>query len=492
MRRTGVLLPVSSLPSSYGIGAFSQEAYEFVDFLAAAGQTYWQILPLGPTGYGDSPYQAFSTFAGNPYFVDLTELIQNGWLTKKECDDAMSDTGSGYVHYEALFKSRFKLLHKAYLHSKIANDQEFIEFQQKNEAWLSDYSLFMAIKDAMGGKSFLEWPTDIRMRKPAALRKYKATYANECRFYAFIQYFFRKQWSALKTYANSKKIRIIGDIPIYVALDSADTWAHPELFQLDKKGNPTAVAGCPPDYFSATGQLWGNPLYRWDYHTKTNYAWWMERLSHCFTLYDVVRIDHFRGFDEYYSIPFKDPTAEYGHWEQGPGMDFFHVMRDTLGDKPVIAEDLGFLTKSVLKLVQDTGFPGMKVLEFAFDSDEDNDYLPHNFDKNCIVYTGTHDNDTVIGWYETLKKKDRRWLRNYLHVRTGNNIAWDLIRLGSASVADTLIVPMQDYLELGSEARINTPSTLGMNWEWRMKKGQCTLELAEKMRRLAQLYGRLQ
>ena len=490
MRASGVLLPVSSIPSKYGIGTFSKEAYEFVDFLALAGQSYWQILPLGPTGYGDSPYQSFSTFAGNPYYIDLEELIEEGYLTEKDCSACDWGDQEAYVDYEKIYLSRFKVLYKAFENSNIKVNSEFNNFTEKNKEWLDDYALYMAIKDSLNGISWAEWDDEIKMRNPKALDKYRKKLSNQVLFYKFQQFFFRKQWKKLKKYANDKGISIIGDIPIYVAFDSADTWANPELFQLDDTCTPVAVAGCPPDAFSATGQLWGNPLYRWDYHKKTGYEWWMRRIAYCYELYDVVRIDHFRGFDEYYAIPYGNETAEFGEWEKGPGYELFQVMKDKLGKKAVIAEDLGFLTPSVLKLVKKTGYPGMKILQFAFDSREESDYLPHNYTKNSIVYTGTHDNDTTLGWLSEMRRKDRSFAKRYLHIRSNKDIEWEFIRAALASVSDTAIIPMQDYLGLGKEARINTPSTLGDNWKWRMVQGQLQEELAEKIRRMCRLYGR--
>ena len=490
-RKSGILLPIFSLPSKYGIGALSKEAYEFVDFLKKAGQSYWQILPLGPTGYGDSPYQSFSTFAGNPYFIDLEELIQDGYLTKEECKAPVWSGHPCYVDYDKIFDARFVLLRKAYERSKANPPADMELFLQENALWVEDYALFMALKDGFEGKAWNEWPEDIKLRKPKALAKYRKQYEDDIRYYIFQQYYFAKQWKALKEYANQKGISIVGDIPIYVAFDSADTWANPELFQLDDLCTPIAVAGCPPDFFSATGQLWGNPLYRWDYHKKTGYDWWMRRMAHCFGLYDVVRIDHFRGFDEYYSIPYGDPTAEFGHWEKGPGYELFDVMKKKLGKKEVIAEDLGFLTPSVLKLVAKTGYPGMKIIEFAFDDDEQNAYLPHNYKQNCIVYTGTHDNDTVLGWYQSLGRKSRAFAKRYVGIQGRKEVNWQFIRLAMASVADTCIIPMQDYLGLGKEARINTPSTLGTNWKWRMAEGALSEELAARIYEMTKTYARL-
>ncbi len=492
MRTSGILLPVASLNSKYGIGAFSKEAYEFIDFLEKAGVRYWQVLPLGPTGYGDSPYQSFSTFAGNPYFIDLDRLVESGWITKKDCDSIDWGSDPARVDYEKIYRGRFRILKKAYRKSRIEEDKDFRAFEKKNSYWLKDYALFMAIKDKHKGKSFDLWPDELRLHKKealAAVLKDKKT-AEDYGCYRFIQYMFSKQWAELKRYANGKNISIIGDIPIYVAYDSADSWAAPGLFQVDKKGYPTGVAGCPPDYFSATGQLWGNPLYDWEYHKKTGYDWWIKRLAYCFELYDVVRIDHFRGFDEYYNIPYGAENAVNGRWETGPGYALFDAMKKKLGKQNIIAEDLGYLTDSVIKLVKKTGYPGMKVLEFAFDSAEDNDYLPHNYDKNCVVYTGTHDNDTVLSWYKSLKAKDKKYLRDYLGIKNTSALNWDMIRLALASTADTAIIPMQDLLGYGSEARINTPSTLGGNWSWRLRDGEAGEALAERFKKLGEVYGR--
>lgn len=492
MRKCGVLLPVASLPSAYGIGCFSKEAYEFVDRLAEAGQSCWQILPLGPTGYGDSPYQSFSTFAGNPYFIDPEDLISRGYITKRKCDSYDFGDDPEYVDYAKIYESRFLLLREAWKKSNISRDAGFQNFVKKNSSWLDDYALFMAVKESYDNVCWVEWDEDIKTRRPKALKAYREKFAEEIEFYRFQQYMFREQWDKLKAYANSKGISIIGDIPIYVAFDSSDAWANPELFQFDKDCNPTAVAGCPPDAFSRTGQLWGNPLYDWEYHKKTGYKWWMQRLAACYELYDVVRIDHFRAFDAYYSIPAGSKTAEVGEWKPGPGYELFAAMKKELGAREVIAEDLGFLTPSVLRLVKKTGFPGMKVLEFAFDSREESDYLPHNYQHNCVVYTGTHDNDTLMGWYNTLNRHDKKFCNAYLHLKRGRkeSLQWELICAALSSVADLAVIPMQDYLGLGSEARINTPSTLGDNWKWRMLPGVFTEELAEKMRANAKLYGR--
>ena len=493
MRRSGMLLPIASLPSPYGIGAFSKEAYEFIDLLRDTGQKLWQILPLGPTSYGDSPYQSFSTFAGNPYFIDLNVLIGKGWLTKEECDACDWGDHPSYIDYGKIYESRFPLLRKAFERSKILSDGNFLTFCVENNHWLDDYALYMAVKNKFGGKSWIEWDEEVRLREPAALKRYQDELREDIIFYQYLQFEFFEKWKNVKNYAHEKGIQIVGDIPIYVAFDSADTWANPELFQLDENNLPVAVAGCPPDGFSATGQLWGNPLYRWDYHKRMHYGWWMRRIAHCFKLFDIVRIDHFRGFDEYYSIPYGDETAQNGHWEKGPGMDLFHTMKEELGERNIIAEDLGFLTETVYKLLRDSGYPGMKVLQFAFDTSENSDYLTYKYDRNCVVYTGTHDNDTTVGWYEHMTDWDRdvalRYMNSFHTPKEEQH--WDLISLAMRSVADTCIIPVQDYLGLGSEARINTPSTLGDNWKWRMSKNAFSDELKGRIWHMTKLYGRL-
>lgn len=493
-RSSGVLLPIASLPSDYGIGCFDTCAYQFVDQLAKAGQTYWQILPMGPTGYGDSPYQAFSTFAGNPYFISLKALAEKGYITEEDCKEASEGTDEKYIRYDVIYKKRFAVLRKAYKASGIESKAEYNKFVQDNRDWLPDYALFMAIKDSKGGQSYLEWEDDIRLRKSDVMVSYKNKLIDEVNFYQFLQFEFAMQWKKLKAYANQKGVLIIGDIPIYVALDSADTWAHPELFQFDEKGNPIGVAGCPPDAFSVTGQLWGNPLYNWPAHKESAYAWWLARIRNCFQWYDMVRIDHFRGFDEYYAIPYGDKTAEHGKWEPGPGMDLFNTLKKELGELPIIAEDLGFLTDSVRKLLKDSTFPGMKVLQFAFDSREDSDYLPYRYDKNSVVYTGTHDNATTFGWWDELTKEDKAVALRYMNRSkwtSKKKLTRDLVCLAMASVSELCVIPMQDYLCLPNTARINTPSTLGFNWQWRMSKQAFTDALADEIYAMTKLYGRL-
>lgn len=495
-RAGGILLSITSLPSKYGIGCFSQSAYDFVDWLKEAGQTYWQILPLGPTSYGDSPYQSFSTFAGNPYFISLEELTEEGVLTKEECEAADFGDRSDDVDYEKMYKARYPLLRKAYERSKISENQDYQRFVSDNQWWLGDYALFMAVKDRFDGAPWTEWAQDIRLRWGDAMDYYRRELYFDIEFQQYLQYTFYKQWMKLKAYANEKGILLIGDIPIYVAMDSADTWAHPELFQLDENNVPLAVAGCPPDGFSATGQLWGNPLYRWEYHGNTGYKWWISRLEYCFRLYDVVRIDHFRGFDEYYSIPYGAESAVDGHWEKGPGMALFSRVEEALGRREVIAEDLGYVTDSVRKLVRDSGFPGMKVLEFAFDSRDSgcaNDYLPHNYEANCVAYTGTHDNETIRGWFDSITKEEQQLAREYLcDSRTPKReLNWSFISLIMRSAAKVCIIPMQDYLGYGNECRMNKPSTVGINWKWRLTEEELTGELKERLYETARRYGRL-
>ncbi len=496
MQRTaGVLLPISSLPGNYGIGCFSKEAYKFVDWLKGAGQTYWQILPIHPTSYGDSPYQSFSTFAGNPYFIDLEALIAEGVLTQEECDGMDFGDFEDDIDYELLYKNRYILLMTAYERSRIHEDPAYQEFLRENEWWLTDYALFMALKNFFGGKSWTQWPEDIRLRYGYALDYYHRELYFDVEFQAYLQFKFFQQYHKLKAYANAQGIKIIGDIPIYVAMDSADVWANPQLFQLDERNLPTAVAGCPPDGFSADGQLWGNPLYRWDYHRQTGFSWWVSRMEYVFRLYDVTRIDHFRGFDEYYSIPYGDKTAKNGHWEKGPGIDLFRTIEEHLGRHEVIAEDLGFMTESVKALVRDSGFPGMKVLEFAFDSRDTgsaSDYLPHNYTENSVVYTGTHDNETIGGWFTSIPAVEQEAARDYLCDRytPDRRMYKSFISLAMASVSKMCIIPMQDHLGLDNRSRLNQPSTMGTNWRWRLTHAQLTEKLQKELHAMAVRYGR--
>lgn len=490
MRTSGILMHISSLPSPYGIGTMGREAKRFVDFLAKSSQTYWQILPLNPTGYGDSPYQSFSSFAGNPYFIDLDDLCKRKLLKHSECESFQWGDNPEFVDYGLLYENRFALLRRAYRRFFNEIPADFASFCRENDAWLADYALFMALKDANGGIPWMDWEKPLKFREKAALARAKKMYEKQIRFYMMLQYLFFKQWRCLKAYANKKGIKIIGDVPIYVALDSADVWANPKQFYLNEKLEPIDVAGCPPDAFSEDGQLWGNPLFRWDVMKQDGYAWWTRRIAFLSGLYDVVRIDHFRGFDSYYAIPAKDTTAINGEWRKGPGIELFRKLEEKLGRLNIIVEDLGFLTPSVIKLVKDCGFPGMKVLQFAFDSREDGDYLPHNYDRHCVVYTGTHDNDTILGWCHTAPKKSVKYAREYLALRKREGYHWGMMRGAWASVSDMAIVTMQDILGIGSEGRMNTPSTFGTNWKWRMLSGQTTDQLAKKLAHLMETFGR--
>ncbi|MBR4726216.1 MAG: 4-alpha-glucanotransferase [Lachnospiraceae bacterium] len=501
MRDSGILLPISSIPSKYGIGGFSKEAYEFVDFVRKTGSKYWQILPLCPTGYGDSPYQGFSTFAGNPYFIDLEALIAEGLLTEEECDVKMEledgtviagyGTNPEYVDYERIYKTRWDILRKAYKRSNFRDTEEYRQFHAENREWLDDYALYMAVKENQGGVCWIDWEDSIRLRTNEALDKAWRELIDEIDFYRFQQFVFMKQWLKLKNYANELGIKIIGDVPIYVALDCSDVWANQKMFMFDKDGKPTDVAGCPPDAFSATGQLWGNPLYDWNYHKATDFEWWVRRMRHCFKLYDVVRVDHFRGFDAFYAIPADADTAVNGRWLMGPGISLFNKIKTELGNVPIIAEDLGYLTPSVIDLLKDTGYPGMKVLQFAFDPYSPNEYLPHNHTENCVVYTGTHDNDTTRGWYASLRDDEKAFICEYIPGDLEEDLISEyIIKMAFGSVAKLAVIPMQDYLNLGSEARINMPSSLGTNWKWRMKAGAASNRLARRIARLNFVYGR--
>lgn len=494
MRKAGILLPITALPSEYGIGCFSKSAYDFVDWLSEAGQTYWQILPLCQTSYGDSPYQSPSSYAGNPYMISIKGLIDEGLLEKEEVENLDFGQNSEDIDYNKIYETRYALLRKAYKRHK---GEEFFEaFKKKNEFWLEDYALFMAIKESNGGAVWQKWEKDIRSRLKDAIKSYRETLEKEVGFWEFVQFKFYEQWGKLKSYANEKGVFIIGDIPIYVSADSADVWANPNLFKLDEEGLPTEVAGCPPDGFSLKGQLWGNPIYRWDAHKKDGYSWWIKRLEHCFDMYDLLRIDHFRGFDEYYAIPYGNEDAVKGKWEKGPGIALFNKMTKKLGEKDVIAEDLGFITPSVKRLLKDSGFAGIKVLEFAFDlrdTGEKNDYLPHNYEENCVAYTGTHDNQTLVGWLSDLKWEETKLVREYLcdFFTPTEKLYKPLISTLLMSQAKICIVPIADYLGYDDKARINTPSTIGSNWRWRLKKDELSEKNAKEIYEMTKRYGRI-
>lgn len=488
-RASGILLHLSSLPSPGGIGTLGKSAYRFIDFLREAHQSYWQILPVGPTSYGDSPYQSYSTFAGNPYLIDLEQLEQDGLLEPGEYREINWGADSSSVDFDALKEYRIPVLRTAFSRFDCGSPS-FTAFIEREKDWLADYAHYMALKGQSGESSWMDWADGLKLRDPETLRQSREELAELIRFWQFVQYEFFLQWESLKKYAVSNGIEIIGDIPIYVALDSADVWSNQQLFQLDETGVPTDVSGCPPDAFSTTGQLWGNPLYRWDAHKETGYAWWMERIRAAQKRFDIIRIDHFRGFDQYYAIPYGDETAEHGRWLDGPGWDFFRTMRETLGDVKVIAEDLGYLTESIHRLLEQTGYPGMKVLQFAFSAWDTSSYLPHNHIKNCVVYTGTHDNDTIDGWFQSISQEDAAFCINYLRLNREEGYNWGFVKAAWASVADTAVAQMQDFLGLGASARMNTPSTVGNNWKWRMEPDALTPELAEKIGEITRLYRR--
>ena len=492
-RRAGILMPISALPSPYGIGTLGKEACRFIDFLEKAGQSYWQILPTGPTGYGDSPYQSFSAFAGNPYFIDLDLLKKDGLLKAEEYRNIDWGSDPQRVDYGTIYNHRFAVLHLAAdrLRKHLPDDYE--DFCRQNAFWLDDYALFMAEKEAHQGVSFMGWEPSLRRHNPKAVARETERLADQIEFWKLIQYLFRKQWNDLRDYAHHHGIKLIGDVPIYVSPDSSDLWGHPDLFQLDRSGKPTEVAGCPPDGFSADGQLWGNPLYNWNRMKKDGYQWWAQRIAYQFTMIDVLRIDHFRGFESYYAIPYGETTARNGRWKKGPGIAFFKTMEQKLGHLDIIAEDLGFLTPEVIQMVKDTGYPGMKVLQFAFYENSDSAYLLQNHVKNSVVYTGTHDNQTTLGWYQTLAKKDRDFLEKYTEITSWKNVCPVMIKLAMMSVSDTCVIPMQDYLELDDRARVNEPGSLGNNWKWRMSKDvtEQYKTLAERIHKLTKMYGRL-
>lgn len=496
-RGAGILLPISALPSPYGIGTLGKSAYQFVDWLKEAGQTYWQVLPIGPTSYGDSPYQSFSAFAGNPYFIDLDTLIDEGLLRQSEVDavdwgDHDADAAYGTIDYAKIFEARFDILKKAYARSKHKEKESYQKFLRRNTYWIDDYSMYMALKVHFGQKAWTEWDDEIRFREPEAMKKYSSLLADEIDFWKFLQYKFQKQWKKLRKYANKNGVKIIGDIPIYVAMDSADVWAHDRIFELDERKEPIHVAGVPPDCFSETGQRWGNPLYRWDVMEQDDFNWWRERMSANARFYDVIRIDHFLGIVRYYSIPASCESAMEGTWEKGPGRKLTNAISEAIGkDTQIIAEDLGLIVPEVRKLINKTGWPGMKILLFAFGDTSENEYLPHNFTHpNSVVYGGTHDNDTIVGYVETQTEQQLQYLYKYLNVKTRQEIPDAMIRAGYASTAYLAVFQMQDILKLGNEARMNTPSTLGGNWCYRCRETDLSLKRAKKLRHLATVYGR--
>ena len=490
-RSCGILLPVFALPSPYGIGTLGRAAYDFVDFLRQAGQSWWQMLPLGPTGYGDSPYQSFSSYAGNPYFIDLDLLRRDGLLTAQEIASLAWGSDPARVDYAALYENRFVLLQKAAERGWARDRAEVQLFARQNAQWLPDYALYMAVKRHFDEKPWTQWPDEaIRLRKPEAMAQYRQMLASDICMFTYSQFLFFRQWNALREYAHEQGVGIIGDLPIYVSMDSADVWAEPAFFQLDSNGYPTETAGVPPDCFSRDGQLWGNPLYRWEAMRADGYGWWIRRVDGAAKLYDMLRIDHFRGFESYWAVPYGDTTAKNGHWVKGPGMDLVQVLLNWFPQMQFIAEDLGFLTPEVRKLLADSGLPGMKVLEFAFDSREPSNYLPHLYTPHCVCYTGTHDNAPLPAWKEEADPDDLALAVQYLGLNEEEGFHWGVLRGGMSSVAELFVAQMQDYLGLGAESRINTPGEPVGNWQWRLLPGQLTAALSRRMAHMARLYGR--
>ena len=490
MRRSGILMHITSLPSAYGVGTMGKQAYAFMDFLAKAGQQVWQILPLNPTGYGDSPYQSCSAFAGNHYLIDLDMLVEEGLLEPHEPASVNWGDNHNKVDFGLLYQNRLNILRMAY--DRFRDDRALDTFCLENSDWLPDFALYMALKDARCGAPWYQWEAPVKHRQPEAIWQARKAHQDQIRFYSFVQYLFYKQWNSLLTYAHNKGICIIGDVPIYVPMDSVDVWCDPELFQLDSALQPVAVAGCPPDAFAEDGQLWGNPLYRWDVMEKDGYRWWIRRLTAAGKLYDAVRLDHFRGFEAYWSVPYGDTTARNGQWVKGPGMDFVRTLKEKLPHLSFIAEDLGFLTQEVLDLRDESGWPGMKILEFAFDSREPSEYLPHTYIQNTVCYTGTHDNMTMGQWFREADPEAVSYAASYMRLTEQEGYVWGAIRTVLSSVSDMAIVQLQDYLELGGEARMNFPGTSnGTNWTWRADPGSFSDALAERIYAITRLYGRL-
>lgn len=490
MRASGILLHLTSLPSPYGVGTMGKEAYGFVDFLKKTGQSYWQVLPVLTTGFGDSPYQSFSTFAGNPYLIDLDMLGGDGLLLKSEYENVDFGDDPCRVDYGRLFAGRSQLLRKVYARGFTADKEAFDAFCSENTYWLEDYGLYMALKEHFLQKSYHMWPVDIRNREPEAISTFRRLLTDDVQFHQYVQYLFFRQWGALKTYANSKGIRIIGDIPIYVADDSADTWSHKELFWLDEDCMPVKVAGVPPDGFTSDGQLWGNPLYMWDVHKDQDYDWWHRRMEASLAMYDVVRIDHFRGFESFYAVPFGEDTARNGVWMKGPGLDLFTTMKTSTKGFRIIAEDLGYMDDNVRKMLKDSGFPGMKIMLFGFDAKNESDDAPYKHVNNCVSYIGTHDNETFIGWLSTAPAASVRHARRYMNLSKREGYNWGAIRTLMATGANLVIMQMQDILGLDNSARMNTPSTLGGNWQWRLPPDWQTPALVTRLKLMTKTYAR--
>lgn len=491
-RSSAVLMPMSSLPSNYGIGTMGKSAYKFIDFLKASGQKYWQLLPIGPTSYGDSPYSSFSTFAGNPYFIDLDLLIKDGLLRGSEVKSINWGEDPQRVDYGRIYENRFAVLRCAFRRGREKLSQEISDFRKENGAWIEDYALFMAVKAHFGMASWTQWTDEgIRLHKSEATAKYRELLKEDVDFYVFTQYLFFKQWEALQDYAHESGVQFIGDIPIYVALDSADVWSEPQFFQLDEDNVPVEVAGVPPDAFTDEGQLWGNPLYDWDAMKADGYGWWIRRIAGAKRLYDVIRIDHFRGFESYWAVPNGDDTAKNGRWKKGPGMSLVGVLTSWFSELDFIAEDLGYVTPEVRRLLSDSGLPGMKVLEFAFDAHSESDYLPHRCEQNSVCYIGTHDNDTVKGWLKGMSREDRRFAEKYMHITPDEGWVWGLIRAGMSTASNLFVVQMQDLLELPTSSRMNMPGTSSGNWQWRMLPGAADKALSKKLRAYTETYRRI-
>ena len=489
-RGSGVLMHISSLPGPYGIGTLGKNAYQFIDFLREAGQSYWQILPVCPTSYGDSPYQSFSTFAGNPYFIDFELLEKDGLISKSDYEGIDWGSNKSYVDYGLLYVKRHELFAKIQEYFEKNTPADYKTFCKKNAWWLNDFALFMAVKDAHNGIAFLEWEDDIRMREEKAVKEWTKKCARRIEYYKMLQYLFFKQWNDLRAYAAKNDIKIIGDIPIYVAADSADVWTHPENFKLNKKRVPVEVAGCPPDAFTELGQLWGNPVYNWKQHKADGYGWWKQRLKASLEIYDILRIDHFRGFESFYTIKYGMPDAKLGVWRKGPGANLFKEVKKEFGDVPIIAEDLGFMTDEVRAMLKKCAFPGMKVVQFGFDGTADNAYLPDNYPENSIVYTGTHDNDTILGWTETGSPNEVENAMKYLKVEEKADVREAMMKAALNSKSFVCVLTMQDLIGLGHEARMNTPSTVGDNWKWRATEKQITKKIATWLKKATEEAGR--
>lgn len=489
-RSSGILMHISSLPGEYGIGDLGKEAYGFVDFLSKAEQKSWQILPLGVTSFGDSPYQCFSAFAGNPYFIDLNELLMNNFINHEDIEKNNLSNNDKKVNYGLLYINKMAILRKGYRNAKDYLFNELKLYFDSNIEWLREFSLFMAIKVKHENRSWHEWEYQYKIFDSEAVRQFEKDNQDEIYFWVFTQYFFYRQWKRLKHYANEKGINIIGDLPIYVSEDSSDVWSNPKYYALDENLVPKTVAGVPPDGFTDTGQLWGNPIYNWEAMEKDGYKWWVKRMEHSFKTYDILRIDHFRGFESYWEVEYGSETAANGRWVKGPGNRLFDKIKEELGELNIIVEDLGYNTPEVTKMVEESGFPNMKVLQFAFNPNEESEHAPHGFDKDCVVYTSTHDNQTIIGWFETLPRDIFEYTAKYLKLNYDEGLNWGMIRAAWSSTANLAIAPMQDFLGLNDEARMNEPGTLGGNWDWRVEKEQLTNQLADRIKELTKIFWR--